>query len=77
MAGHDKGKMFIVVKCDKDRVWLSDGKLRTIADPKKKNVKHIQPVKKILLTEDGLTDQEIRKTLKAFAERKHECLKQM
>lgn len=44
-AGHDKGKMYLVLKEEEDYVFLSDGKTRPVENPKKKKKKHIQPVK--------------------------------
>lgn len=44
-AGHDKGRMYLVLKEDDDYVYLADGKIRTIDNPKKKKRKHVQPVK--------------------------------
>ena len=44
-AGHDKGRMYIIMKEEVEYVYLADGKTRTIENPKKKKKKHIQPVK--------------------------------
>ena len=42
MMGHDKGHFYIVVDMLKDgTVLVADGKVRTIANPKKKNPKHL------------------------------------
>lgn len=46
LAGHDKGHIYIIVKEENEYVYLSDGKIRTINNPKKKNKKHIQINKK-------------------------------
>ena len=43
-AGHDQGKLFVIVGEEADTVRLADGKSRTAAFPKRKNKKHIQPV---------------------------------
>jgi len=45
-AGHDKGRMYLVVGQEKDLVLLADGKTRTMENPKRKNTKHIQIIKK-------------------------------
>ena len=42
-AGHDKGKLYLIVRQEGERVWLADGRTRSVQDPKKKNRKHIQP----------------------------------
>ena len=41
-AGHDKGRMYLVVGQEKDLVLLADGKTRTMENPKRKKTKHIQ-----------------------------------
>ena len=47
MAGHDRGKVYVVWSETEDTVLLTDGDLRPLAKPKKKNKKHIQIIKKI------------------------------
>lgn len=47
-AGHDKGTLYLIIKEDKESVTLCDGLLKTIEHPKKKNKKHIQPVKEAM-----------------------------
>lgn len=43
-AGHDKGQIYVVMAREGDFVFLSDGRLRPPDRPKKKRIKHIQPV---------------------------------
>jgi ribosomal protein L14E/L6E/L27E len=46
-AGRDKGKPFVVLKVINDRfIMVADGDLRKIANPKMKNVKHLQVTSK-------------------------------
>lgn len=45
-AGHDKGKMYLVVGEDETTVDLADGRIRMLDNPKKKKKKHVQIVKK-------------------------------
>lgn len=42
-AGHDKGKLYVVVKEEQDALWLADGRTRILEKPKRKNRRHIQP----------------------------------
>lgn len=42
LAGHDKGKIYLVLSEDTGYVYLADGKIRTVDRPKKKKKKHIQ-----------------------------------
>ena len=46
IAGRDKNNVYIVFKEEPDYVWLVDGKNRKINNPKRKNKKHIQIIKK-------------------------------
>ena len=40
-AGHDKGKIYVITGGDDRYVYLADGGLRKVADPKKKSLKHV------------------------------------
>lgn len=55
-AGRDRDTYFIVTKIEGDYVYLVDGNIRKIENPKKKKIKHIE------LTE--LSDKEIADRLK-------------
>ena len=46
LAGHDKGKVYMVIREDEQNVYLADGKLRTLEHPKKKRLRHVQLIKK-------------------------------
>jgi len=68
-SGRDKGNVFVIISIHENYVYLVDGKLRVLARPKKKKIKHVQPTNHIAdLTTDGreLQDADIRKQLKAF-----------
>ena len=44
-AGKEKGSIFVVVEDFNTRqVWIADGKRRKLNNPRKKGVKHLQPV---------------------------------
>ena len=43
-AGHDKGTLYVVVALEGEFAFLCDGKTKMPVNPKKKRVKHIQPV---------------------------------
>ncbi len=45
-AGHDRDKIYLIIDEDEEYVYLVDGKSRGFDNPKKKNKKHIQVVKK-------------------------------
>lgn len=72
-SGRDKSRPFIVYDFDDNYVYIIDGDLRKIENPKKKNKKHIQIVDKIdynikMKLDDNLylNDADIRKALKAY-----------
>lgn len=70
LCGHDKEKIYVIVESDNEKVLLADGEKRTLASPKKKNRRHIQPV--IRLSEDvesvlqEITDLTIKRALKIY-----------
>lgn len=41
MAGHDKGRAYVIVKEDAEYVYLCDGRLKLLEKAKKKKKKHI------------------------------------
>lgn len=47
LAGHDSGKIYIILKQDEKCVYLADGKLRTADRLKKKKKIHVQLIGKV------------------------------
>ena len=48
LSGRDKGRYYLVLAEAEDGfVWLADGRRRPVATPKRKNVRHLQPVSRI------------------------------
>ena len=41
LAGHDKGRIYMIVREEEEMVYLADGKKRPIERPKCKRKKHI------------------------------------
>lgn len=74
-AGHDKGKMYLIVREDETTVDLVDGKARKLENPKKKKKKHVQVVKKDsdtvlahkLLMEETIYNEEIKHAIRIRA----------
>ncbi|MBQ7977955.1 MAG: KOW domain-containing RNA-binding protein [Clostridia bacterium] len=71
--GHDKGKSYVVVKVEDERVLVCDGTYKCIKNPKRKNPNHLKTtavVDEILNSKlkDGLkiNDQMIYHTLLKF-----------
>ncbi len=44
LSGHDAGSIYLVIKDMGSSVMLSDGRERGVANPKRKNKKHIQVI---------------------------------
>ncbi len=73
-AGHDKDTVYMIIREEADFVYVSDGKLKSVDAPKKKNKKHIQIVKKVMdedvakRLQQGKTvrNEEIKKIIKNF-----------
>lgn len=73
LAGHDRCTVYVIIDAKDEYVYLSDGKNKLTASPKKKKLKHIQPVKYKAAhiqskLEEGLalTDEDIRKAIKQY-----------
>lgn len=75
IRGRDAGQPYVVVKQDTDRyAWVADGKRRTLAAPKRKNVKHLwvcdealEVVSQKLEGKGRLSDKELRENLLRYA----------
>lgn len=63
-AGHDKGKAFVVVRIEGGRIWVADGEGRTVEEPKQKNRKHLQPVKKEAVT--SISNEKVKEAIQAY-----------
>ena len=73
ISGRDKTMPFIVLKEEGDFLYLADGKLRKLENPKKKRKKHVQKtkiicynIKDMLDSESNLLNSDISKALKEF-----------
>ena len=74
VAGHDKGRVFIVLDVEEDFLTLADGKLRKVENPKRKRKKHTRlltnvtsPIVEKIINGEKVLNSEIRKTLSQFA----------
>ena len=43
-AGHDTGKVYVIIEVDDTYVYLADGNIRTLGHLKKKKRKHVQVI---------------------------------
>ena len=79
-AGHDKDHLYVVIKAERDLLYLADGKYKTFEHPKKKNKKHIQPINYSISQElvqkleagQPVRDEEIKRELKLYSKIKAE-----
>ncbi len=77
-AGHDKGTLYVVAAEEEDHVYLCDGRLKTLASPKKKRRRHVQPVKaavdadlqKRMANGGNVYDEEVRRAIKLYKEQR-------
>ena len=70
-AGHDKDSWYVVAKVEKEQALLINGKNRTWENPKKKKLKHLQPVNEVpeilqekLQNGTQWTNEEVKRALK-------------
>ncbi len=73
VSGHDKGKLYVIIAEEADRLVLSDGHLRGLEKPKKKNAKHVQVISHLPDTlrekctrENVFYNEGIRRALKEY-----------
>lgn len=68
MAGHDKGKVYLIIEEAGDYVYVADGAVRTLDRPKKKNKKHIQIIRIENPRVDipSVTDEQIKHFIKLY-----------
>ena len=64
LAGHDKGSLYYIVKADEKFVWLSDGKLKDTASPKRKNIQVIK--KGAVEAPEPLTNEAVKRIIKQY-----------
>ena len=75
-AGHDKGKLYIIIKEEEEYVYLADGRLKSVDAPKKKKKKHIQIIKKTnpniysaIEENREISDEEVKRAIKEYEHR--------
>ncbi len=68
LAGHDKDKLYVVLKEEGTYALLADGKTKTLKEPKKKNLKHLKETEMYveLSKYNPLYDAHIQKELKGL-----------
>ncbi len=71
LAGHDRERLYVVIREEGEYIYLADGRLRTLEKQKKKKKKHLQLDFEIApevkeKTDQGLEirDEDIRRAIK-------------
>lgn len=78
-AGHDRDTLYLILREEGNSVYLADGVLKTYAEPKKKNKKHIQPIRsgltaaqlEALAENPADADTKIKRCIRLYNERKN------
>lgn len=65
LAGHDRGRLYIIIEETEDSLFLTDGRLRPMEKSKRKKKKHVQVILKKIEDEE-FTDENIRTFIKKY-----------
>lgn len=66
-AGHDKDGYYVVVAVEADgSCRIADGRRRKLAEPKRKNPKHLRPTRSVLELSEIRSDKALRRALAAL-----------
>ena len=72
-AGHDRGKLYVILEVQGESVLVADGLNKTVEKPKKKNIRHVRRMNYIdpeidarLNGECPLNDEDILKAIQLF-----------
>ena len=87
-SGHDKDSIYVIVREEADMVYLADGSRRAVEQPKRKNKKHIQLIKKLpkevteVFTQEDFQNEVIKRAIKLYQrnveyQEEAKCQKQM
>lgn len=71
LSGHDKNQYYLVIKKEAGFLFLVNGTNRSLDNPKKKNEKHVQIIKKLPTTVEEILSVEqsnltIKKAIKEY-----------
>ena len=69
-AGRDKGRLLAVVRFEKNKVFLCDGKERPLERAKTKNPRHVEKTALFVDRSSMETNRKLRKALKQFTDLK-------
>lgn len=73
LAGHDKERIYVIIKEQGEYVYLADGKYRTMDKLKRKNKKHVQLIRcqdenltRKLNNQEPIQEEEIKRFIKQY-----------
>lgn len=79
LAGHDRNRLYIIIRTEGEYVWLADGSCRTVERPKRKKKKHIQvvhripePVKSVLEHGEPIQNEHIKQIIQSESRNRQE-----
>lgn len=67
-AGHDKERVYVIINEDNEYVYLADGAIRTLDNPKRKKKKHIQIIHNKINKTQMTRNEEIKRTIRMYKE---------
>lgn len=67
IAGRDKDSFFVVTDSENGYCLIADGKSRRLANPKRKNIRHLRFTNSVIDLND-VTDKKLRRLMKEFTE---------
>ena len=73
-AGHDRDSVYVIIRVDGEYIYVDDGEGRTTKNPKRKNRKHIQLIRKKSLpgSDNGFEDLDIKRIIKEYRKEREE-----
>lgn len=66
LAGHDAGKIYVILDSKDEYVYLVDGDVRKVDNPKKKNKKHLQIIKISAIKELPIINEDVKRSIKLY-----------
>ncbi len=68
ISGRDAGGFFVVLQTEGDFAWIADGKVRKLAKPKKKRLKHLRKTNAVIELSRPMGDRLLRQELARFGQ---------
>lgn len=75
LAGRDKGNLFLVVGVEENYVYLVDGDIRKVENPKRKKIKHVELTRffdanmaERIVKKNKITNQDVKRVIKEIQE---------